>query len=56
MITPFHAMFFANEWMRRGGNGLDRSMYCNARGDINGLWKRLAGFCRITLRKDVETW
>ncbi len=30
-----------------------RSMYCNAGGDIVGLRKRLAGFCRRTLRKDV---
>lgn len=30
-----------------------RSMYCNTGGDIDGLRKRLAGFCRRTLRKDV---
>lgn len=31
-----------------------RSMYANAGGDIAGLRKRLATFCRRTLRKDVN--
>ena len=33
-----------------------RSMYANAGGDIPGLQKRLATFCRRTLRKDVAEY
>ncbi|MBQ4479574.1 MAG: DEAD/DEAH box helicase family protein [Victivallales bacterium] len=33
-----------------------RNMYANAGGDIEGLRKRLASFCRRTLRKDVAEY